>query len=287
MLNSKAMRLVKNVIKNKRTRTGAFFVVTMLVNDKGLDLLQKRVRVVRVNGQLDGGEQVKAKDTHDRLAVNHVATRGKVDLAVKCRNGVDKVTNVGNGGKLNVYGFHIVLLLSHSISTLIIQRTPRFVNRFLRFVGKNGNPLDKTEHMFYNGEKGGYMKGRIRKEKEWDAAASFLRYARYGFARREGEGFAMYDSIRGSVSGEGEAAAMLAVCDTLRLLRFLGREETVAAVRAVYFVRHGRTPKRNEISLRVRRFAAEHYLDDRTVYRRLADAKRLFSQLLAAHTEEG
>ena len=130
------------------------------------------------------------------------------------------------------------------------------------------------------------MKGRIRKERECDAAASFLRYARYGFARREGEGFAMYDSIRGSVSGEREAAAMLAVCDTLRLLRFLGREETVAAVRAVYFVRHGRTPKRNEISLRVRRFAAEHYLDDRTVYRRLADAKRLFLQLIDAHTGE-
>ena len=55
------------------------------------------------------------------------------------------------------------------------------------------------------------MKGRIKKEKEWNAAASFLRYARYGFARREGEGFAMYDSIRGSVSGKGEAAAMLAV----------------------------------------------------------------------------
>ena len=125
------------------------------------------------------------------------------------------------------------------------------------------------------------MKNGERKERGRDrAAASFMRYARYGFTEREGDRFAMYDSIRGSVASEGEAAAMLAVCDTLRLLRFLGREETVAAVRAVYFVRHGRTPRKNEVSMRVRRFAAEHYLDDRTVYRRLADAKRLFLQLL-------
>lgn len=126
------------------------------------------------------------------------------------------------------------------------------------------------------------MMGR-GKDRHEDVAASFMRYARYGFARREGAGFAVYDSIRGSVKGEREAAAMLAVCDTLRLLRFLGREETVAAVEAVYFVRHGRTPRRNEISMRVRRFAAEHFLDDRTVYRRLADAKRLFLQLLEGH----
>lgn len=124
---------------------------------------------------------------------------------------------------------------------------------------------------------------RRGKGRQEDATMSFMHYARYGFAGREGEGFAIYDSIRGSVSGKREAAKMLAVCDTLRILRFLGREETVAAVEAVYFARRGRTPRRNEISMRVRRFAAQHFLDDRTVYRRLADAKRLFFQLLEGH----
>ena len=108
----------------------------------------------------------------------------------------------------------------------------------------------------------------------------FLRYARYGFGARERDPFSLYESIRGSVCCAREAAAMLAVADTLRLLRYMGRHETVDAVRAVYFSGRGRRLRRNEVSHRVRRFAAEHYLDERTVYRRLSDAKRLLLQVM-------
>ena len=123
----------------------------------------------------------------------------------------------------------------------------------------------------------------MRKREGDEAAACFLRYARYGFEGHGRGGFALYDSIRGTVADEREAAQMLAVCDTMRLLRWTGREETADAVRAVYFVCRGRRPRKCEIGLRVRRFAAERYLDDRTVYRRLADAKRLFLQLSEEH----
>ena len=112
-------------------------------------------------------------------------------------------------------------------------------------------------------------------------AACFMRYARYGFSGYEDDLFALCEIIRGSTPSESEARRMLAVCDTLRLLRLSGKEETAAVVRAVYFARRGRRPRRQEISHRVRRFAAEHYLDERSVYRRLADAKHLLSRLLA------
>lgn len=114
------------------------------------------------------------------------------------------------------------------------------------------------------------------------AGECFSRYARYGFAQREEDPFVLYESIRGSVRNLREALDMLAVADTLRLLAILGRREAADAVRAVYFVGRGRRPRRNEISHRVRRFAADRYLDERTVYRRLSEAKHLLLKILDA-----
>ena len=74
---------------------------------------------------------------------------------------------------------------------------------------------------------------------------------------------------------------MLAVADTLRLLRYMGRHETVDALRSVYFAGRGRRLRRNEVSHRVRRFAAEHYLDERTVYRRLSHAIDVYRMMSA------
>ena len=73
---------------------------------------------------------------------------------------------------------------------------------------------------------------------------------------------------------------MLAVYDTLRLLTYEGRREELRAVRAVYFARAGRCLRRNDISLRVQRFAIENYMDARTVYRRLARVKSLYFAVL-------
>lgn len=118
------------------------------------------------------------------------------------------------------------------------------------------------------------------------AAGSFMRYARYGFHRGEETGAAKYERIRRCTSGEREAGEMLAVYDTLRLLRFLGRMDTADAVRAVYFARHGRRLRRRELGERVRRFAFERHWDERTVYRRLAEAKRLFLQLTSSPNQK-
>lgn len=112
------------------------------------------------------------------------------------------------------------------------------------------------------------------------AAAAFRKYARYGFDRRHLRPLDMYECIKGSTPSAESAGEMLAVYDTLRLLRFYGKEETVRAVRAVYFTYPGCRLKKNDLSLRVRRFAMENYCDERTVYRRLSEALRLWWALM-------
>ncbi len=117
-------------------------------------------------------------------------------------------------------------------------------------------------------------------KREGDSAAAFLRYARHGLHRRRLSPLHMADHVRGCLGTGPEAERMMAVYDTLRLLRCLGAEEAIAAVEAVYFADAGRRLRRNDVTLRVRRFAAEHYWDDRSVYRRLAQVKRLFARIL-------
>lgn len=112
------------------------------------------------------------------------------------------------------------------------------------------------------------------------ASAAFRKYARYGFDRRHLPAFDMYECIKGSTSSQEQANEMLAVYDTLRLLDAYGKEETVRAIRAVYFTYPGCRLKKNDLSLRVRRFAVENYCDERTVYRRLAEAQRIWRALL-------
>lgn len=117
---------------------------------------------------------------------------------------------------------------------------------------------------------------RMKKSDADRATAAFCRYARYGFDKRDLRDFEMMDCIRGTARNIAEAREMLAVYDTLRFLKYMKKGEELQVVRAVYFSRRGKRLRRNDISLRVRRFATENYYDERTVYRRLSEVKRLF-----------
>lgn len=109
-----------------------------------------------------------------------------------------------------------------------------------------------------------------------NVAAVFRKYARYGYDRAELDIFEMCDLIRGATSSRESAAEMIAVYRTVCALEAFGRDETVKALRAVYFRYADRPLKKNEISWRVRRFATDSYMDERTVYRHLRVAKTLF-----------
>jgi hypothetical protein len=125
------------------------------------------------------------------------------------------------------------------------------------------------------------FKKRPRKPgiKNTDAGRAFRRYAEYGFDRRGLGAFEICDAIRGVCPSKEAALDMLAVYDTMRLLRATGNADCAEAVREVYFVSAGRRLRRNDITYRVRRHAFERSYDERTVYRQLERAKELYRRL--------
>ncbi len=112
-----------------------------------------------------------------------------------------------------------------------------------------------------------------------EAIAAFRKFTRLGLSSLKLDTFDAYARIKGCSRSYEEAHVLLAVYDTFRLLRLTGNTETADAVRAVYCKGSGRKPKRNEISMRVLRYAYETHCDERTVYRRLGYAKKLYRQL--------
>ena len=100
------------------------------------------------------------------------------------------------------------------------------------------------------------------------ATEAFRLYARMGCpAERE-------------IGGEGATAADLkAVCEVLRILALQGKEEVIAAVRAVYFVAPRQEIERGSISARVEAIAAGYPVSTRMVYRWLRVARDLFGRV--------
>ena len=82
------------------------------------------------------------------------------------------------------------------------------------------------------------------------------------------------------IGGEGATAADLrAVCEVLRILSLQGKEEVIAAVRAVYFVAPRQEIERGSISARVEAFAIGLPAAPSTVYRWLRTARDLFGKV--------
>ena len=108
----------------------------------------------------------------------------------------------------------------------------------------------------------------------------FYKYARLGLDRRRFSSLEIASRAYGCCACEKEALRLIAVYDMLRMLEACGKKASADAVRAVYFERRGRSPRLNDISYAVRRFAEKKRLDDRTVWRRIEEAKTLYSMLL-------
>lgn len=109
---------------------------------------------------------------------------------------------------------------------------------------------------------------------------AFFKYARLGLDRENIPVFEAYRKILGCCRNEREANELLAVYDTVRLLDLVGKTNVSDAVRGIYFYCGRHRPRRNDISSLVRRFAAEKFCDDRTVYRNLLYARKLYLSLL-------
>lgn len=71
-----------------------------------------------------------------------------------------------------------------------------------------------------------------------------------------------------------------AVTKTFDTLENIGKGHIVDAVKFVYCANPQRKPTRNEISLRARAYAMKVYADERTVYRWLREARKLYAHIL-------
>jgi len=98
------------------------------------------------------------------------------------------------------------------------------------------------------------------------------------------EAFRLYARMRcptiEEIGGEGATAADLrAVCEVLRILSLQGKEEVIAAVRAVYFTAADREIERGDISARVKIFAVRYSASVRAVWFWLKTARDLFGKI--------
>lgn len=113
-----------------------------------------------------------------------------------------------------------------------------------------------------------------------EAVRAFRKYARLCPDSERVSYFDLCKRIRGSLGNDRDALKILSVYDTLKLLESLGNTDAADAVREVYFYADGKAPRKNEISYRVRRFALSRHMDERTVWRRLSEAKSLYIKIL-------
>ena len=106
--------------------------------------------------------------------------------------------------------------------------------------------------------------------------SAFRKYTRLGLSSSELSPFDAYERIRGVCTNKESANDLLAVYDTMRFLKILGKGEAIKAVRVVYFETLRKKPKKNEISSRVIRYAYENHCDERTVYRQLEYVRKIY-----------
>ncbi len=117
------------------------------------------------------------------------------------------------------------------------------------------------------------------KAENYKIISSFIKYTRLGLSSESLSPFDAYKRICGCCRNYSEACDLLAVYDTMRLLRLSKKYDVINAVRGVYFCSYDRMPQRNEISRRVLNHAIKTNCDERTVYRQLGYARGLYRML--------
>lgn len=114
---------------------------------------------------------------------------------------------------------------------------------------------------------------------------AFRQYARLGMNLQHLNPYLVYARLRGSSRSEREALDLLAVYDTVRLLAY-EQNGALEAVRAIFFDLSISLQRKNDMTYAVRRYAMAHHYDERTVYRQLARAERLYLYLRSEAVSE-
>ena len=104
----------------------------------------------------------------------------------------------------------------------------------------------------------------------------FRKFARLGLANERLNPIQVYKKIEVLCISRRSRLDMLAVYDTLRLLSLNREDEVIDAIFNVYFEGMAYRLTKHEKGARVLRLAQEQHCDNRTVYRRLEKARKLY-----------
>lgn len=116
-------------------------------------------------------------------------------------------------------------------------------------------------------------------EKRNEIIRIFRKYARLGLDSPRHNPIQIYKKIDVLCVARRSKLDMFAVYDTLRLLELNGDEETLKALRSIYFEGRAYRLTKYEMGRRVCALANELYCDDRTIYRRLEKARELYEKI--------
>ena len=119
----------------------------------------------------------------------------------------------------------------------------------------------------------------VKNEKRNEIVRIFRKYARMGLADARLNPIQAYKKIDILCTSRRNKLDMLSVYDTLRLLFLDDDEETLDAIFKVYFSGRQYRLSGREMSEHVARLAKEQYCDDRTIYRRLEKARKIYERV--------
>ncbi len=119
----------------------------------------------------------------------------------------------------------------------------------------------------------------LPREKSTETVRIFRRYARLCVGCERLNPIQMYARIEVLCASRKSRLNMLAVYELIRRLELYGEDETLGAFSAVYLADGSHRVSGADISYRVRLYAAEHFCDERTVYRRLERARGLYKSI--------
>ena len=71
---------------------------------------------------------------------------------------------------------------------------------------------------------------------------------------------------------------LVAVDNTLRILKKEGEAETINAIRAIYFILPNKNLRKGDISNRITNYSLKNFDGERTIWRRLARARRICAE---------
>ncbi|MBQ8207490.1 MAG: hypothetical protein IJZ89_02005 [Clostridia bacterium] len=95
-----------------------------------------------------------------------------------------------------------------------------------------------------------------------------------------------YDFLRTvSKLDREEAASMFAVRDCIKALRAIGEKESLEAMNKIYFNNPDKSSS-GSITRAVTRFALAAYLDERTVYRRIERASKIYLAIIENNKQD-